>query len=319
VNENLFGYYHLFIGGQAIGGEGDRVMPAHDLQKALTDLAQVTLRSSLNIVADELGLDDMPMAVLGLGKMGSGHMAPQSDLDLVFIFADDMDTELSAKIVRRLRTTLMTPLREGIAYELDMRLRPSGRSGPPAVKLSSFVAHHNERAKTWEHIALCSAKTVAGDPGLCAKVDAAIETLITRPRNIEQCLSDAKLMWHRIADQRVSTVAPDIINAKLAEGGLMQAEYVRAIWQLIGQPSEALDEAIDFSRRLQIWERLFDLKGKTPAAIPSAYHTRFVHGNETVFLSDMSAHSHTVTQAMTAIFEGVAFDPDEREAAVIWR
>jgi len=95
--------------------------------------------------------------------MGTSRMAPLSDIDLVFIFEDEVDPELSQKIVRRLRTVLTAKLSEGIAYELDMRLRPSGRSGPPAVKLSSFKEHHATRAHNWEHIALAHSRIVAGD------------------------------------------------------------------------------------------------------------------------------------------------------------
>jgi len=121
------------------------------------------------------------MTVLGLGKMGTRAMAPQSDLDLVFIFADDVEAEMATRIVQRLRTTLMVKLREGIAYELDMRLRPSGRSGPPAVKLSSFRDHHMKRAHSWEHIALAPARIVAGNKTLGRKVMAIKSDIFGRP------------------------------------------------------------------------------------------------------------------------------------------
>jgi len=154
VNENLFVYYTVFMseGGTAIA-----------LQKNLTALADATIDAALKIVADDLKLDALTITVLGLGKMGTSRMAPLSDIDLVFIFEDETDPDVSQKIVRRLRTALTTKLSEGIAYELDMRLRPSGRSGPPAVKLSSFIDHHESRAHNWEHIALAHSRIVAGD------------------------------------------------------------------------------------------------------------------------------------------------------------
>ena len=140
VNENLFVCYTDFLNE---GGTSKK------LQSQLTALADMTLEAALKIVANDLDIQDIPITVLGLGKMGTSRMAPLSDIDLVFIFTDEADTELTQKIVRRLRTTLTAKLSEGIAYELDMRLRPSGRSGPPAVKLSSFQDHHHNRAHNW--------------------------------------------------------------------------------------------------------------------------------------------------------------------------
>jgi len=144
VNEQLFRAYTNFLEG---------TFSAHEMQARLTALAEQTLELSIKIVCEDLGLNNIPVTVLGLGKMGTKAMSPQSDLDLVFLFPNDIDTEISTKIVQRLRTTLTVKLREGIAYELDMRLRPSGRSGPPAVKLSAFYDHHMQRAHSWEHIA----------------------------------------------------------------------------------------------------------------------------------------------------------------------
>ena len=184
VNENLFSFYHIFMRGGSTA----------QFFKQLTELAEITLEASIEIVCRNLGYDTPPMAVLALGKMGTRHMSPESDLDLVFVFEDGFDLERASKIVRRIQTALMVKLQEGIAYELDMRLRPSGRSGPAAVSFESFTRYHDEKAKTWEHIALCSARCVAGDAAMQKKVDAAVATIIARPREADQCRHDAALM-----------------------------------------------------------------------------------------------------------------------------
>jgi len=91
VNENLFMAYTEFMsdGGAAI-----------ELQKKLTTLADKTIEAALQIVSNDLELGDLPMCVLGLGKMGTSRMAPLSDLDLIFIFHDKTNGELAQKIVR---------------------------------------------------------------------------------------------------------------------------------------------------------------------------------------------------------------------------
>ena len=209
VNENLFISYTEFM---SAGGT------AKILHQKLTALADKTIEAALRIVADDLELDHLPLTVLGLGKMGTSRMSPLSDIDLIFIFEDGTDGQLAQKIVRRLRTVLTAKLREGIAYELDMRLRPSGRSGPPAVMLQSFREHHNTRAHNWEHIALTYSRIVAGDQTLGGKVIAIREAVLSRPRDKDQFLSGAKTMWQRIADQRSADTPPRYIQFQTSRG-----------------------------------------------------------------------------------------------------
>ena len=263
VNEQLFRRYTAFLEGQDT---------AQDLQRGLTALAEKTLDLSIRIVADDLGLEHLPMTVLGLGKMGSATMAPQSDLDLVFLFSDAFDPELSAKVVRRLRTTLTTPLREGIAYELDMRLRPSGRSGPPAVKLSAFRDHHMFRAHSWEHIALAPSRVVAGDAELGLDVMALKARILTRPRQAEAFIRDAHSMYGRLRTERIIVTPPETWRSKLREGGLMQADFLLSSFAVLDEPAPAgLSEAAEAWRRLQVWERLLGLTGRKIDNTPDRY------------------------------------------------
>lgn len=315
VNEHLFYYYHRFM-------EKDDSL--HTLQLNLTRLAEVTIETSITIVKDALEIDDLPMSVLGLGKMGTKTMAPKSDLDLVFIFDDNVGSEIASQVVRRLRTTLMTPLAEGIAYELDMRLRPSGRSGPPAVKLASFQNHHNNRAHTWEHIALAHARSVAGDIKLGKSVDEFCQTVLTRPRDKTQFLQDAKIMWARIEAERIETPTHDICNAKLRAGGLMQAQYIQACHFVLSMPaSQPLEDAIYFWQYQQIWERLLSLKTKSFDAVPKRFHDKVFQDenaplSQRAYLKASAKHAKTVIGFTDALFKSVQLPDDETSYAVRW-
>ena len=309
VNEHLFQYYHEFMHGAD---------PLASLQSNLTRLAEITIDTSLQIVRDDLGLTHMPVAVLGLGKMGTQRMAPLSDIDLVFIFNDSIDEQLSAKIVRRLRTVLTSKLREGMAYELDMRLRPSGRSGPPAVKLSAFEKHHQERAKNWEHIALAHSRLVAGDKALGKKVEAICQKLLTRPRNHGQFLADAAIMWTRITEQRIADITPDIINAKLRPGGLMQAEYIDACNIILGRPRLTLP-AIEFFSHQQIWERLLGLSGAPLSDIPERFRQAVFDGQRaSLYQKTVGAHQRATIKATDAYFKDIEIAQDYVEGPIIW-
>jgi len=313
VNENLFIQYTTFMNA---GGT------AADLQKQLTHLADKTINAALQIVTDDLEMDRLPLTVLGLGKMGTSRMAPLSDIDLIFIFEDTTDPDLAQKIVRRLRTVLTAKLSEGIAYELDMRLRPSGRSGPPAVKLASFRDHHLTRAHNWEHIALTQSRIVAGERKLGKKVMTIRDEILAMPRNDAQFLSDAKAMWNLIEDQRITDTRQDHFNSKLRPGGLMQAEYTENCYRLLGRTPKALKESIMFWSNLQLWERLLGLTGQPLKDMPVFYQQQFLSQFSAKSLSDITKlqrrHSKTVIGAYNALCGDISLVNNYESARIMW-
>ena len=288
VNENLYESYLSFMRGE---------LPVKAFQLSLTRLAECTLQASLEIARQELQLDELPIVVLGMGKLAMSRMSPLSDLDLVFIFADEFDLEIAQKVVSRLQTILGMELKEGIAYELDTRLRPSGRSGPPTVFLKGFREHHLKRAKSWEHIALLPSRIVAGDKELAQNVMKIKQDVFRRKRDRKQWLMDAKKMWQRVEDQRIHTVDETIVSSKLRQGGLMQAEYLAVCFcidelektefyvgneihldrftRLLENAEKThdkdidLNSAIEFWSTVQIWERLLGLENESYDDMPT--------------------------------------------------
>jgi len=308
VNEQLFRVYTNFLEGTS---------SAEQMQARLTALAERTLELSIQIVCDDLGLNNIPVTVLGLGKMGSRSMSPQSDLDLVFLFANGVDTELSTKIVQRLRTTLTVKLREGIAYELDMRLRPSGRSGPPAVKLSAFYDHHMQRAHSWEQIALAPARIVAGDRELGAEVENILEKIFARPRDIPAFKKDALFMFNRLKSERLEETPVKIWRSKLRRGGLMEADYIRSCLKLSGSSiSKDLDVAIADWNKLQIWERLLGLTAKPITETPARYSNAIgVKG-----LADrQNTLEKTILSITEAFFADIHHDTNRPARPIVWK
>ena len=308
VNEQLFSAYTKFLEG---------AYSTEQMQSRLSALAEQTLTLSLQIVFEDLDLHDIPMSVLGLGKMGTQTMAPQSDLDLIFLFADTVDTEVATKIVQRLRTTLTVKLREGIAYELDMRLRPSGRSGPPAVKLSAFLDHHMKRAHSWEHIALAPARIVAGDRALGSEVMKIKSKILARPRDLTTFRGDAYVMFDRLKSERISETPPDIWRSKLRRGGLMEADYIRSCLQVAGLSlSRDLTAAIESWNRLQAWERLLGLTAKSKAATPK----RFAEDIDLkIFKAQQLKLETVVRNATDSFFESVNTDALPEPAPIVWK
>ena len=319
VNENLFQFYTAFMQPQTTS----KGTTPDILHQNLTLLAEKTLQATLKIVEDDMSFDSLPLSVIAMGNLGSKLMAPQSDLDLIFIFDDSIDPQLSHQIVRKLRTVLTAKMSEGIAYELDMRLRPSGRSGPPAVLLRSFKDHHTMRARNWEHIALLLARPVAGHAALGNKVMNIKSEILERGRDKSQFLKDAKSMWERISTQRLTATPPAILSSKLRPGGLMQAEFVQACFRILNPNTQTdLTEHIQFWSGLQLWERLLGLTGHSVLEIPEFYARQIMSHFKVEALSDLETlqtkHIDSVMTYHDDLFAGIAPLTDHEEARVIW-
>lgn len=181
------------------------------------------------------GFRGQRLAVLGLGKLGSREMSATSDLDLIFVYdippgleASDgirplppiqYYTRLSAKIV----TALTALTNEGALYEVDMRLRPSGRSGPLANSLEGFSAYHAQSAWTWEHLALTRARVIHGPAPLAGELERIIKATLCRSRDPATLVRDVADMRDRIAEH---APAKSIWDFKHVPGGLFDIDFV---------------------------------------------------------------------------------------------
>ena len=181
------------------------------------------------------------LAVLALGKLGSREMTAASDLDLIFIYeagdsttASDGDKPLAAsqyfaRFAQRLINALSAPTGEGLLYEVDMRLRPSGNAGPIAVSLAGFERYHEAEAWTWEHMALTRARVIQGDPGLAARIEEVIRGILCRPRDPDRLVVDVAEMRARIARSRPPQGPWDVKDQR---GGLVDGEFIAQYLQL---------------------------------------------------------------------------------------
>ena len=185
-------------------------------------------------------------AVFGMGSLGARRLTAGSDLDLIVIY-DAAGQEASegrrplaarayyARLTQALVTALTAPMAEGRLYEVDMRLRPSGRQGPVATSLDAFRDYQQTEAWTWEHLALTRARPVAGDPTLAADLTAFRVDLIARPRDVVRTLADVADMRGRLADAKAPS-GP--LDAKLGPGRLLDLDLIAQTGALVaGSPT----------------------------------------------------------------------------------
>ncbi len=181
--------------------------------------------------------------VVAMGKLGSREMTASSDLDLIMIY-DAEGAEASegrrplpvstyyARLTQAIIAALSAPMAEGILYEVDMRLRPSGRQGPLATSLASFTAYQEKEAWTWEHLALTRARVVAGSHALSDRVGGAIDAVLSHPRDEAKVLSDVRDMRRRLAEANEAAAA-DPWEVKLGPGRMMDIELLAQAGALV--------------------------------------------------------------------------------------
>jgi glutamate-ammonia-ligase adenylyltransferase len=222
------------IGVQALMG----VTHASEAGKAQAVLADAVVSALLEATQAEMerrhGPIDARYAILGLGKLGGRELSAASDLDLMAVYDPLTDGVKSrsarplevdvyfVRLTQRLITALSAHTEEGDLYEIDMQLRPSGKSGPIAVRLAAFEAYYAHDAWTWELMALTRARVVAGDAVLGDALTPAIRERLLAERDPAQVFKDAAEMRARMAAERPARGEWDM---KLAPGGLVDVEF----------------------------------------------------------------------------------------------
>lgn len=223
----------------------------------LVELAEVVLQRSLSVANQGLvqrhgepvcksshGESVPGFAVIGYGKLGSLELGYGSDLDMIFLYqgCDGTGETRGPRVVpnevffsrlgQRLIHILTTRTRAGLLYEVDMRLRPSGQSGPLVTPLAAFVDYQREQAWTWEHQALVRARPIAGDPQLCQTFAAARRHILCMPRERERLRTEVKAMREKMSTAQASR-AGELFNVKHDRGGIVDIEFMVQYWVLL--------------------------------------------------------------------------------------
>lgn len=170
--------------------------------------------------------------VLGMGSLGAARLNAASDLDLIIIYDADANDSSDgrrpldarsyyARLTKAFLTAITAPTAEGRLYEVDMRLRPSGRQGPVATSLSAFQKYQQDDAWTWEHLALTRARRVAGSVALGQEVESFRRELLVVKSGGPQIARDVADMRARLAQAKP---AHGLWDAKAGPGRLMEIE-----------------------------------------------------------------------------------------------
>ncbi len=181
--------------------------------------------------------DALGVSVLGYGKLGGLEMSYGSDLDLVFVHGIDPDQMTDGdvaiegglfvnRVVRRVIALIETNTRFGRLYEIDTRLRPSGRSGLMVVGLDALKKYLDESAWTWELQAFVRARPVAGDRFLNDRLEALRLDVLRKPREPKALLKDVVEMREKMRTHLASSTSDFGFDLKHDRGGIVDIEFM---------------------------------------------------------------------------------------------
>ncbi len=250
--------WHFRVGVHHLRG----LIDAFEAGKQYADLAEAVICGLWPVVGQAFaakhgGAPGRGAVLVAMGSLGAGRLNAGSDLDLIVIYdaagaeasdgARPLATRLYyARLTQAMVTALAAPMAEGRLYEVDMRLRPSGRQGPVATSIDSFRSYQESEAWTWEHLALTRARVLAGAVGLAADVEALRRATLAakgqgagvRPR----VRADVAGMRARLALAKPGAAAWE---AKFGPGHLMDIELAAQMLALLSaSPARQVERQI---------------------------------------------------------------------------
>lgn len=228
---------HVLIGVRIVSG----TLAAERAGEAYAALADVIIRALhkrvfARFVEAHGTIPGAATAVVAMGKLGGREMTAGSDLDLIVLYDFEGDAGVAsdgprplvgphyfARFTQRLVSALTALTNAGKLYDVDLRLRPSGRAGPVATRLASFEAYQRTEAWTWEHMALTRARVITATAGFAERVEAVILHVLGRPRDRRAIAGDILDMRRAIAAEKGED---DRWNLKHAAGGQVDVEFL---------------------------------------------------------------------------------------------
>lgn len=223
-----------------------------EITTQLSLLAEVCLEAAYGMALKELIRFGTPlfeqdgkernasMAIIAMGKLGGGDLNYHSDLDIIFVYDHQGYTngekqisnhEYFAKLAQKIISILTMQTREGYAYKIDTRLRPSGNAGPLVTSLESFLEYHRKEAQIWERQALTKARVILGDETLSMQLNDVIRHTVYGASIDEEGRREIRRLRMRM-ETELAKETSDSYNIKTGRGGMVDVEFAVQYLQL---------------------------------------------------------------------------------------
>ena len=211
----------------------------------LSSVADLLIEASLTAVRHEFEktygvLPDGELCVLAFGKLGGEILTRGSDLDLVFVYSGDNESLSSgdrkvspatyySRLCQRLITALSAQTGHGQLYEIDVRLRPMGSSGPLVTDVSRLEHYYKNEAWVWELMALTRARVIAGPKALAERIESLVYKVLCQAHRVENLELEVLAMRKKVWQERPPAGFWDI---KYSLGGLFDLDFLVQYLQL---------------------------------------------------------------------------------------
>jgi [glutamine synthetase] adenylyltransferase / [glutamine synthetase]-adenylyl-L-tyrosine phosphorylase len=232
-------------------------LPLMQVSDALTEIAEIIVEHSMRLAwrqmttqfgVPQCGAGDARRSVrvcaVAYGKLGGRELGYGSDLDLVFLHdssgeRQETDAEkptdnqvFFVRLAQRIVHLLTMHSAAGRLYEVDVRLRPSGKGGMLITQIDAFADYQKNEAWTWEHQALLHARAVAGDAALRARFETVRDAALQNDVKRATLARDVGEMRERMR-RELSRAKPGQIDLKQDRGGIADIEFLAQYWALL--------------------------------------------------------------------------------------
>jgi glutamate-ammonia-ligase adenylyltransferase len=224
--------------------------PLAETLEDLTELADVCIDAALERLhawtAAQYGQprdaegNTQRLVVMGMGKLGARELNLSSDIDLIYAFESEGETdgarslsngEFFLRLGQRLTRALDAVTADGYVFRVDLRLRPFGDAGPLVMSFDAFEDYYQSQAREWERYAMIKARVVAGDREAGARLTDLLRPFVYR-RYLDFGAIESLREMKRLISRELHKKGMDA-NVKLGPGGIREIEFIGQAFQLI--------------------------------------------------------------------------------------
>ena len=191
--------------------------------------------------------------VVGMGKLGARELNVSSDIDLIYVYDQDGETEGNAdgrnrisnqeyfaKLVRGIYSLVGDTTEHGFVFRVDLALRPNGNSGPAAISLGALEEYFHVQGREWERFAWLKSRVVAPFDGVASGSAGSLRSVVLSfvfRRYLDYNVFDSLRVLHRQIREhatRRSAGHPERTNdVKLSRGGIREIEFIVQLLQVV--------------------------------------------------------------------------------------
>ncbi|TML43728.1 MAG: hypothetical protein E6G27_01065 [Actinobacteria bacterium] len=197
---------------------------------SLTALAETVLESAVSLVAPPV-----PVAVIGMGRLGGNELSYASDLDVLIVFADEAaphDVQAAERSAEELLEVVNGSTPSERIFRLDVNLRPEGKRGPLGRTMASYRAYYERWGQTWERQALVRARPVAGDAEVAQRFMVMVQEQVWDKPFGEAEGREIRRIKARVERERIPAGEDPQFHLKLGRGSLSDVEWTVQLLQL---------------------------------------------------------------------------------------